>query len=215
MRGCPSPSPREAHETDRGLDGRRGGCDARRDSCCDDGGTAGPALREPGLDHPDGSLGTDCHRPDCNRPDCHRPAGHGPEGTAGDGHASRSAAGDDARADAGDPHADRVDPVGVGRDFSDEGSVGWPWFATEPAGGPGNRRLVGTERAIAGVELFGSDRLVVFAVCGFVDRQARRWPSGRPALRAIDAAGPLQAGRPNAISPPCCPTAVCTGSSRT
>ena len=98
------------------------------------------------------------------------PAVTRPEATAGDGHASRAAAGDDARAGAGDPHAHRADPVGAGRDFSDRGSVGRLRITTKPAGGPGNRRLVGTERVIAGVDLFGSDQLIVFAVCGFVDR---------------------------------------------
>jgi hypothetical protein len=94
----------------------------------------------------------------------------GSEATAGHGHGSQSTAGDGARAGAGDPHAHRADPVRPGRYFSDRGSVGRPRIATKPADRSGNRPPVGTERVIAGFDVFGSEQLIVFAVRGFVDR---------------------------------------------
>jgi len=159
----------------RSLDAGRVGCSARRKSGCDDGGAAGPTPREYGADRPHKHLGTDSfghgsqgqgsdghgsdgHGSDGHSSDGHGSDGHGSDGlgsdaTAGHGHAARTAAGDDA----GDPHAHRVDAVGAGRDFSERGAVGRRRIATKPAGGPGNCRLVGTERPIAGLDLSGSD----------------------------------------------------------
>ena len=74
-----------------------------------------------------------------------------------------------ARASAGPagPHAACVDPV---RDRPDPGSVRRRRIASQPAGCRGNHRLIGTRPVTARVGVARRRHLIVFAVCGFVER---------------------------------------------